>query len=142
MHLPFGGFNGVLNFLIHNGNQQQLTDLYSALQNIKYDQYEDVDEHINIVDHPRVNMYCGFKQLSVEISCIIDFLPRNSVQTFKATSRKIAIVCLQEMNKIPVRVCNMNKFIDHKYKNMHMLSLSTCISSPRYPPNMSCSTLG
>eukprot|EP01083_Nonionella_stella_P142285 439978_1 len=149
----FGGFNGVLNVLIHNANQQQLTNLYNVLKQTRLNaprvpvtsnHCDDGDGDRDAVDnarHDACSPYCGFKHLSVEINCIIDFLPRNSVRHFKTTSRKIGIVCLQEMNKIPVSVCNMNKFLDQEYKDMHLLSLRTRISSSRSPPNMTCSTL-
>lgn len=48
------------------------------------------------------------------MSNILEYLTKNEVLSFKATSRRIALLCLQQMEKYKVRTFNMNEMIDIK----------------------------
>eukprot|EP01083_Nonionella_stella_P097670 274508_1 len=153
----FGDFHVILNCLIDNANKEQLTNIHRTLKDVRlntpkptlhrsvcheYDNDKDIDFEGFDLDEARVDSYCCFNELSfVEISCIIDFLPPYCAQRFKNTSRKIAIVVLQEMNKRKVNIFSMNKLMDYECKDVYQLGIATYSSSSRYPQSMTYSTL-
>eukprot|EP01084_Bolivina_argentea_P116981 207776_1 len=78
---------------------------------------------LRLNNHYIKNKYRGFMHLSsAEICCITDYLPKQMINKFKLCSRKIGIVCLQQMNKMTVGVYNMNKLIYHKQKDIFSLN--------------------
>eukprot|EP01084_Bolivina_argentea_P116980 207774_1 len=124
----FGTFNDILNVFIQNGNKQQLSNIYDILKNLRLNNTPisfNNDKNIQNTQQTEniENKYRGFMHLSsAEICCIIDYLPKNMVNKFKLCSRKIGIVCLQQMNKMTVGVYNMNKLIYHKQKDIFSLN--------------------
>ena len=53
------------------------------------------------------------------ITNITNYLTKNDVSSFKAASRRMAIICLEQMEKYEIMTMNMNELVDIKYSKYY-----------------------
>eukprot|EP01083_Nonionella_stella_P085296 236449_1 len=66
---------------------------------------------------------------------ICGYLQKRDIRAFRATSKQIAIVCLQHQTKIDVNVFNGNTFFEHQQMNIAHFIQKGPASTYRYYPN-------
>ena len=107
----------LLGFIIKFTSIDELNKIYDILkaESTKY-KNDNVQNDNNNNSEPADNAtleWSTFNVLSKQsISHICGFLNRAEIKTLKVTSCRISIICLEEMEKISVGVCNTNKLLN------------------------------
>ena len=130
----------LLGFIIKFTSIDELNKIYDILkaESTKY-KNDNVQNDNNNNSEPADNAtleWSTFNVLSKQsISHICGFLNRAEIKTLKVTSCRISIICLEEMEKISVGVCNTNKLLNNNEYNRAPLSWDNLMSYSRYNHN-------
>eukprot|EP01084_Bolivina_argentea_P204656 349527_1 len=112
----FGGNKAILQFIIKNSTKQKLNEIHNILIN----QLDDIKINTNALE-------------SMPKECmihIIGYLKAPDVNQFKLCSRKIGIICLEEMKKIPIPTINGNNMLNNAIIDPY--NLKSFITTTRY----------
>eukprot|EP01084_Bolivina_argentea_P150965 263568_1 len=116
----FGSNTDLLQFLVSYSSKEQLDSIYTILQeNIQ--KFKNNDQQKSGTTKPEmqsVQSSNNFNIISQEsISHICSFLSRKQIRNLKIVSRRISVVCLQEMQKYSVDICLADKLLNTKETN-------------------------
>ena len=77
------------------------------------------------------------------ITNITNYLTKNEVTSFKAASRRMAIICLEQMEKYEIMTINMNELVDIKYSKYYSnyMNIENELKVNRYCGNRTVSYL-
>ena len=109
-----GGTKSMLQFITENAKQEQLKEIHQLLLK----QQRKKNHTISIQNNP-------FNKIPSECTQhVLAYLEHNDVAYFKLSSRRIAIECIRNMRKIPIRTYDSNYILrnDHYFRIMSFLT--------------------
>eukprot|EP01084_Bolivina_argentea_P254342 427571_1 len=148
----FGGTNSFWHFVSHNANEDQLESINNIIIAKKE---EHQNENIMIFDELQsTEMKDEYTQLFLSTKYFVDlstdqlthicgYLDKRSIKQFKLSSKYIATICLQEMSKISVGICNANSLLINNIPktNLHRFKFYDFTKFTRYNPKKKYSSL-
>ena len=94
---------------------QQMNNIISSI-NAEYKNKQNMEVKAGNVTKAEVSN-TSFNIISNQsITNITNYLAKNEVSSFKAASRRMAIICLEQMEKFEIMTMNMNELVDIKYR--------------------------
>eukprot|EP01084_Bolivina_argentea_P249305 417278_1 len=138
----FANIPTLFDFIVQNANENQLKIIYSILKARKLNDIEEQQKQNKIVNDTKpqniiAKNTCDFSTISIQsIENICNFLDRNDIKQFKSTSRSLAIIGLNIMQKYSVGICYAEDLIDANYKH-HTIQFKDYMFWHRYNANTS-----
>eukprot|EP01084_Bolivina_argentea_P041205 76034_1 len=130
----FSSNTNALQHFIQNATKNQLDTIYSLLKTQKMKEMEQGNYSTHISISPQSLSH--FDKISQpSIVNVVAFLNANDIKSFKLSSRRLAVICLQEMDKYKLGICviNKQKFMNNNHKTP--IKWMQYMSYHRYKPS-------
>ena len=117
--------------VVKHASKQILDLIYETSK--KEDEQQKLIQHKPQTKNSTKRPPSNFDKISKEsISNICDYLNRDDIALFKETSRRISVICLEEMSKYSIGICNALQIMDINTNGIKDIQWFNYISYDRY----------
>ena len=121
----------LLHFIVKHTSKQRLDLIYEILK--KENEQQKLAQKKAQTTKATKGASSNFDKISKEsISNICGFLNRDDIELFKDTSRRISVICLEEMGKYAIGICNALQIMNDNINDIRDIQWFSYMSYDRY----------